>query len=198
MQSIVELWLNKIINVIICIVTVCSTVALMLCFLCVVYVAFDQGLWNIEYANIPYSNINLLNAFMRLIIFYVALITLKKWIDIETINSLANLRKMLNSTSNRQIHKELICESDAEEVLSIDELDYLGTIELGAIMHRKGALSDKEFYNQFGYRVNNVLNSKIYDVIAREAHYYKDFQYIVGVVRRYTGHNEDSASESVS
>lgn len=112
----------------------------------------------------------------------VAAITLKKTADIQTIDSLARLRVMLNSDNKVMIHKRLIEESGGGEKLSVDELDYIGLIELGAIMHRKGLISDHELYQQFGYRVENITKSSLFPKIKEDVGYYNDFFYIVKVV----------------
>lgn len=112
----------------------------------------------------------------------VAAMTLKKTTDIQTVDSLARLRIMLNSDNKVLIHKRLIEESAGDEELSVDELDYIGLIELGAIMHRKGLISDQELYQQFGYRVENITKSSLFSKIKEDKGYYKDFFYIEKVV----------------
>lgn len=118
--------------------------------------------------------------------FLVAAITLKKTIDIQTIDSLAKLRTMLNSNEKNEVHRRLIIESNNKDELSLDELDYIGTIELGAIMHRKGIISDGELYNQFGYRVENIVNSSLNVKISSDSQYYKDFLYIRDIIGKYS------------
>lgn len=118
--------------------------------------------------------------------FLVAVITLKKTIDIQAIDSLAKLRTMLNSPEKKDINSRLIKEVSQVPELSIEELDYIGTIELGAIMHRKGIISDTELYNQFGYRVENICNSSLYEKITEDDSYYNDFKYIKDIVEKYS------------
>lgn len=113
---------------------------------------------------------------------FVAAMTLKKTTDIQTIESLARLRIMLNSDNKVMIHKRLIEESGGDEKLSVDELDYIGLIELGAIMHRKGLISDQELYQQFGYRVENITKSSMLSKIKQDDRYYDDFFYIEKVI----------------
>ena len=43
------------------------------------------------------------------------------------------------------------------EMSNVELFDYLGTIELGAIMLSKGLISLEEFDNQFGYRIVNIM-----------------------------------------
>ena len=58
--------------------------------------------------------------------------------------------------------------------------DYIGTIELGAIMVKRKVISIDEFYNQFGYRVENLMNNAaIKSHIKDNPNYYKALQYIV-------------------
>ena len=58
--------------------------------------------------------------------------------------------------------------------------DYIGTIELGAIMVRRGVISVDEFYNQFGYRVENIwANEGVKKHISNNKSYYKDLNFII-------------------
>ena len=93
---------------------------------------------------------------------------------------------MLNSPEKKDINSRLIKEVSQIPELSIEELDYIGTIELGAIMHRKGIISDTELYNQFGYRVENICNSSLYEKINEDDSYYNDFKYIKDIVEKYS------------
>lgn len=124
------------------------------------------------------------NALCILLPLLVAAIVLKKTYDIQTIDSLVKLRTMLSSEKKAAIHKELIKERLGDNELDVEVLDYIGTIELGAIMHRKGLISDQELYNQFGYRVENIVNSSLFAKIEDDKLYYKDFFYIKDVVEK--------------
>ena len=135
---------------------------------------------------------------------WVVAFNLKKYIDVQTVQLLGDLRKMLNSKEKRRIHFFLMREE--EKMAVIDELekdeiykkkeaneaavitrtvdsengqakeqsnsddntiyhsnvelfDYLGTIELGAIMLDLGLITTDQFKNQFGYRLDNILES---------------------------------------
>lgn len=53
------------------------------------------------------------------------------------------------------------CERPKETKLDDAKLfNYLGTIELGSIMLQKRIITFDEFFNQFGYRVQNIANSE--------------------------------------
>ena len=54
--------------------------------------------------------------------------------------------------------EEYRCDNKMPE--NLDVFNYLGTIELGAIMLQRGVISFDEFYNQFGYRVINIANNE--------------------------------------
>lgn len=129
------------------------------------------------------------NAIFYLLSFFVAAVTLKKTIDIQAIDSLARLRGLLNTDEKKEVHQVLIAESKTAEDLNVDQLDYIGIIELGAIMHRKGIIDDKELYNQFGYRVENIVKSSLYEKLQRDKLYYKDFFYIENVVNKMSSKN---------
>lgn len=125
------------------------------------------------------------NALAFLFPFLIATITLKKTTDIQAVDSLARLRTMLNSDEKKKIHQDLIEKAKEEDELSVEQLDYIGIIELGAIMHRKGIIDDKELYNQFGYRVENIMKSSLREKLSRDMLYYKDYFYIEDVIKKY-------------
>ena len=128
-----------------------------------------------------------------LLSFFVAAITLKKTIDIQTVNSLAKLRELLNTKEKKEIHERLINKPYYTTEIGVEELDYIGTIELGAIMHRKGIINDVELYNQFGYRVENIVNSSLYKKISEDSKYYEDFIYIKKIIEKYSIKNKISS-----
>lgn len=126
---------------------------------------------------------------------------LKKFIDIETVKALGDLRTKLNDEKKKEIHSYLLPECDKKPIIScnsndkkeenqliinnVDLLDYIGTIELGAIMVKRGAITLDEFYNQFGYRVQNLIrNSDICNHLNNNAGYYDDLMYIVCLLRK--------------
>lgn len=126
---------------------------------------------------------------------------LKKFLDIETVKALGNLRTKLNDEKKKDIHYFLLPDCDKKSVIScdtkdknevkqltidnVDLFDYLGTIELGAIMVRRGAITLDEFYNQFGYRVQNIMrNPEIFKHLYNSADYYNDLRYIVRLLMK--------------
>ncbi len=69
---------------------------------------------------------------------------------------------------------------------TVDKYDYLGTIELGAIMLKRGVIERDLFYNQFGYRVENLLSDKeIIDHVEENKGYYKMFLFAKEEVEKY-------------
>lgn len=102
---------------------------------------------------------------------------LMKFIDVETIKGLSDLRRQLNEGENKKVHSRLMQDSDKTPILlskhggdnfssveeggtNVDLFNYLGTIELGGIMLLRGVISLDEFYNQFGYRIQNIACDK--------------------------------------
>ena len=70
---------------------------------------------------------------------------------------------------------------------SVEIFDYLGTIELGAKMIREGVISKEDFFQQFGYRVENIVKNIVKNEILRkhiqeDRKYYDDFYYIARVL----------------
>ncbi len=130
---------------------------------------------------------------------FVVSYNLKKYIDIETVRSLSDLRSKLNAPDKRLLHAYLLQQKDvrykSDKVLSefdgifkvfverynptlsqnsklgkyckklvgdsdVLVYDYLGTIELGAIMLERGAITVDDFWNQFGYRLIAIINNR--------------------------------------
>ena len=129
------------------------------------------------------------NALAFLCPFLIATLTLKKTTDIQAVDSLARLRTMLNSDEKKKIHQNLIKNAQEEDELGVEQLYYFGILELGAIMHRKGIIDDKELYNQFGYRIENIVKSSLYEKLQRDELYYKDFFYIEKVINKVSSKN---------
>lgn len=127
---------------------------------------------------------------------FIVSYNLQKYTDIETVKALGDLRNKLNCKEKKKLHTFLMHESEKEPILQkFDKkkkendcvrysnavlFDYIGTIELGAIMVKRKVISINEFYNQFGYRVENLMNNAaIRSHIKGNIGYYKELQYIV-------------------
>ena len=66
--------------------------------------------------------------------------------------------------------------------------NYLGTIELGSIMLQKGIITFDEFFNQFGYRVQNIANcDEIMEHVRSDSNkdYYENLLYVVDEFHRH-------------
>ena len=139
---------------------------------------------------------------------------LSKYMDMQVIDSLRTIRERFNDSDKNVLHESLLCMTDRKPILPESNLqhhddaddsqdakiehcltkgritniviyDYLGTIELGAIMLRKGMISVDEFYNQFGYRIENIFrNSDICQHINNNYKYYKYLIYARDVLQR--------------
>lgn len=126
---------------------------------------------------------------------FVAGYNLSKYMDMMAIESLRTIRERLNEDNKNKLHELLLCEKDQvsilkpssstepdvnqkEEIKNITIYDYLGTIELGAIMLKKGMISIDVFYNQFGYRMENIFrNAEIAQSIQKDHKYYTNLIY---------------------
>lgn len=104
---------------------------------------------------------------------FIANYNLGQYLNVETINTLATLRNMLNSPENRRVHEYLLpdderkailpnceTETDFQNIRNIDIFNYIGTLELGRLMWDNGVIDQTKFKNQFGYRFENLFNSK--------------------------------------
>jgi hypothetical protein len=136
----------------------------------------------------------LLKVFGCVLTLTVAVLHINKYLDIEAVTALAKLRSMLWNDKILPIHHKLEnindkCPNDTKEKEHCNKCEitedenlyhYIGTIELGSIMVKRGAIGLKEFYNQFGYRIENLLKcKKIKEHIQENRVYYEDFIYII-------------------
>ncbi|KAA6321099.1 hypothetical protein EZS27_029213 [termite gut metagenome] len=146
----------------------------------------------------------LLIACFSILTLYVAGSQLQKQTDMNCINALVELRKQLTSGCNRDVHFRLLPEQEQrnlpeqesatdnkeynitpfEKIPMIDIFNYLGTIELGALMVEKELIDMKTFENQMGYRVENIFNGttdaqiKVRQHIQNERAYYDSLLWI--------------------
>ena len=138
---------------------------------------------------------------------------LSKYMDVMTIEALRTIRERLNDEKKTELHEFILHKDDHEPIIVVpdnkqdgvlsnadkdalddaDKLqirnttiyDYLGTIELGAIMLRKGMISIEEFYNQFGYRIENIFrNSHICQHVNNNYKYYKCLIYARDILQK--------------
>lgn len=145
----------------------------------------------------------LLKGFAGCATIFIAGYNLSQYINVALVESLAQLRARLDDEPKKRLHLDLMGYGDSDlardvmresaikshksstprtdvQYTSADVLDYLGTIELGAIMLRKGVISIEEFNQQFGYRVVNLLASEqILEHIKNNEESYKDLRYVV-------------------
>lgn len=182
-----------------------------LCLLCVLIIVFDAlltGAWRIligaegvkglQMFWLPYAP--LLKVFFYSMTLFVASHTLMKYIDVETCRSLGEIRNKLHDDSKKKIHNFLMDEEDKKAIIeklksfsddgtdlsNVEIFDYLGTLELGAIMLTRGILSEKEFYNQFGYRFENLANApELLAHIEQRHEYYEPLLFAMEVTKKY-------------
>lgn len=131
---------------------------------------------------------------------------LSKYMDMQVIESLRTIRERFNDSDKNVLHESLLCMTDRKPILPESNLqhhddaddsqdakiehgltkgritniviyDYLGTIELGAIMLRKGLVSVDDFYNQFGYRIENIFRNS--DLCQHVNNNYKYYKYLI-------------------
>ena len=144
----------------------------------------------------------LIKAFFYSLTLFVASHTLIKYIDVETSRSLGEIRSKLNDEPKKIIHNSLLLDKDLEtikkylkgkletlhfsgdnvDLTEVEVLDYLGTLELGAIMLQRGLLSNNEFYDQFGYRYENLKKSSLNKLFSTDKKFYNPLLYAMSVV----------------
>lgn len=99
---------------------------------------------------------------------YVANYHLDRFMKQTSVQCLSDIRSKLSSKENLYIHKLLEGKNYVEildpnqQIKRVDNIkifQYLGTIELAAMMLKDGLISFDEFDNQFGYRVKNIMRN---------------------------------------
>lgn len=148
----------------------------------------------------PFNSIEyLIKCLGGVLTLWVITYNLEKYIDVETVRLLGDLRKVLHTNEKKVIHNYLLESVDKERILpeiddsiinpplcrrdtihnsNIELFDYLGCLELGVIMLIKGLISRSEFDNQFGYRIENIRrNDRIMNHLSKERQYYEYLWY---------------------
>ena len=103
-------------------------------------------------------------------------------------SALLDIRNTLNQPDNIKVHENLrggstgawrnSIPTDNETWRKID--NYLGTMELCAILLKKGTISIQNFEHQFGYRIYNiVIQPDIVSKIERENGSWEDLMYLI-------------------
>ena len=165
-----------------------------------------EGIKNIQIFWQQYSS--LIKAFFYVITLLIAGHTLIKYIDVETCRSIGEIRTKLNETPKKIISDSLL-DPDYRKSLqdhvnkyfkahpqyenevglsAVEMLDYLGTLELGALMLQRCLITNQEFFDQFGYRYVYLSRSPIMDMLNEEKDYYEPLFYAMSVAVKI---NED-------
>lgn len=122
---------------------------------------------------------NVAELFIIVFTLSIAIKTYQRSKKVDEAEMLINLRKLLSSKSNMEIHGKLLGQSDPKGVHngnsnhnednSSDPLwdnhkaevyNYLGTLELMDILLEDGVLNEEDFKNQFVYRIESVFDPK--------------------------------------
>lgn len=143
----------------------------------------------------------LVKAFFASVTLFVASHSLMKYIDVERTRSLGEIREKLNDMPKKIIHDYVMNNKDKEGVPSsliqrlnenssidlstVEIFDYLGTLELGAIMLYRSTITETEFLNQFGYRFENLEESFLLQIVNASKEYYQPLLYALTIVRKH-------------
>ena len=157
-----------------------------------------QGVKNAIMFWTPYTPIIKLFGYSATLL--IAGYNLSKYMDVMSIEALRMIRERFNDEKKNELHEFILHEDDNKPIIkqervicevngdSLDKesnhqiknttiYDYLGTIELGAIMLCKGMISVDEFYNQFGYRIENIFRNS--DICQHVNNNYKYYKYLI-------------------
>lgn len=192
----------------ICLGLLIASAVFAICTILVIYRAAHNDGWHICLGPDSIKNMqdfwlqyaSLLKALFYSLTLFVACHSLTKYIDVERTRSLGEIREKLDDKPKKIIHDYVMNNKDKEGVPSsliqrlnenssvdlstVEIFDYLGTLELGAIMLYRGVISEEEFYNQFGYRYENVEESFLYKVANESPEYYQPLLYALSVIHK--------------
>jgi hypothetical protein len=135
----------------------------------------------------------------------VALQTYKQSRKIEDVKGLTEVRKMLATDRNIKIHARIAAKEEfgkcvkpdideissipqsVEEYKDLNELyDYLGTLELAKIYLKEEIIDKNSFFNQFGYRIINIVNyNGLCKHINGDSDSWEDLQYLIAEAKKY-------------
>ena len=116
---------------------------------------------------------------------------------IEETKAIIELRKMLDEQpENVMIHRDLEfrdfvfnkkLDNPYEKTKRIEFFRYLGTIELAGIMVKKRIINIEQFYNQFGYRIDNITECEDFMsyLKSEEGKYWKDLIWIIDEISKH-------------
>lgn len=143
--------------------------------------------WIKHCMNVLYPFKSLISILLILLPIVVALSVFYENLKVQECQALSDLRTLLNSDNNMEVHtalkkdrsnmpfginlnKEKEDKKNKEEEVLYSKIDnYLGTIELINVYLKKGIISEKEFNNQFGYRIDSIkCNPKMMQYINEE------------------------------
>lgn len=181
---------------ILCFLTILSLVAIVGCLL-TYFIVGSNTYEKINWLQLSELSVMSFQGFAMLLTLLVAYDTYKTSRKIENVKGLVQLREMLNSEKNMEVHKAISAFLPTGQVLVIDEdtqsgdlyhniidyykanmvevNNYLGTLELSKLYLDEGIIDDLSYYNQFGYRVENI--TEIVEALkcdANEAPYWLD------------------------
>ena len=183
-------------------------VVVLLCYIVLVaFLDLAGSEWNVDISTVGILGIEqfwlrhaeLITLFGCVLTLWIACYNLKKYMDVETVNALATLRSMLNSEEKKKIHAYLMDYDEQQAIFpdlenkkgeqkisfsNVELFDYLGTIELGAIMLQRGVITQEEFDNQFGYRVKNIYKNEALKQHAQDECNKKYYQMLLYVFER--------------
>ncbi len=124
---------------------------------------------------------NSAKALFALLTLLVANIQITRHLTQCAMEAILNLRKAFDKEHFRQIQQKLIDKKDLMFVSeNIEELNFLGYIEIGSIMLQKGLMTEKDFSNQFGYILQLLCElPQFYTHVSKGKDYYVDLLFAI-------------------
>lgn len=114
----------------------------------------------------------------------VASVQCSRYIDQNVVESILSLREAFDRDKMKVVQQYLILDekNEACDLKDIDIFNFLGYIEVGSLMLQKGMMNKKEFYNQFGYILQQILVcDELYDHIKGSEYFYEDLLFVVKI-----------------
>ncbi len=129
-------------------------------------------------------NQNAIKVLAAVLTLCVASVQCSRHIDQNVIESILNLRDAFDRDKIKEIQQYLIQNNkiEAYDFNDIEIYNFLGYLEVGSLMLQRGMMNKREFSNQFGYTLQQVLSCEdLYRHIKMSECFYEDFLFVVKV-----------------
>ena len=142
---------------------------------------FHNGVALNDICGLGQESYNYHKALFALLTLWVANVQISRYLTQYTLDSLLDLRDKFDKEHFRKIQQKLI-EKDGSMFAfeNIELLNFLGYIEIGAVMLQKGVMTNEQFSNQFGYIIELLCDRpEFVKHVSEDRDYYDDLLFAI-------------------